>query len=185
MGSRKAFDFIQHDILINKLGRSGPDHAAVRWKSPPPIPPQKGFAASGNLYVLLGPAPPSWRSWWVATRNTFENQIVCQSGDEGMSLQVVEPDPRKRKMKSTCSIKTLGHQKERKGKVEMTPPSPFQDMWNSKLLECWQGLPHFAEGGQPERGSNVLRATELLCFRTETRTIHQYSFYFKPSLLRF
>lgn len=29
MGSRKAFDFIQHDIFINKLGRSGPDHAAI------------------------------------------------------------------------------------------------------------------------------------------------------------
>ena len=30
MDSRKAFDFIQRDILINKLGRSGPDHVAVR-----------------------------------------------------------------------------------------------------------------------------------------------------------
>lgn len=29
MDSRKAIDFIQHDILINKLGRSGPDHVAV------------------------------------------------------------------------------------------------------------------------------------------------------------
>lgn len=28
--SRNAFDFIQHDILINKLGRSGPDHVAVK-----------------------------------------------------------------------------------------------------------------------------------------------------------
>lgn len=30
MDSRKVFDFIQRDILINKLGRSGPDHVAVR-----------------------------------------------------------------------------------------------------------------------------------------------------------
>lgn len=64
MGSRKAFDFIQHDILINKLGRSGPDHAAVGRK--PPL--TERLYGKWELYVLLDSAlPPPGHSVWRST----------------------------------------------------------------------------------------------------------------------
>lgn len=90
MGSRKAFDFIQHDIFINKLGRSGPDHGAVRWKHPPPRPASNGkdslqvgacmsWVQQPHLGILFGGGAPCL----VGHHQEYFWKAVCQSGGEG------------------------------------------------------------------------------------------------------
>lgn len=90
MDSRKAFDFIQYDILTHKLGQSGPDYGAFRYKPHW----KKGFihrrgwvsfciildlVQSHHLGILFRGA-----TYLIGgSRNTFENQTMCQNGDKG------------------------------------------------------------------------------------------------------
>lgn len=70
MDSRKAIDFIQHDILINKLGRSGPDHVAVMWK---PYLTQR-LHWKWELYVLLCVSRPvlsPMLELWLGEQHTW------------------------------------------------------------------------------------------------------------------